>query len=609
MQRLAFLLCVLTATLASAERRFALLVGANDGWATDRPLRYAHDDAKRMREVMTQLGGVSEGDVTLLLDPSTEEVTTALANIEKQLATVANEPTMLLFYYSGHSDAAALHLRGPALSMVALADSLSTSKASLTLAVLDACRSGAILNTKGAAPTVPVRLVADEPTMGFALLSSSGADELAQESRALAGSIFTHHWISALRGAGDTDSDGVVRLSEAYGYAYERTRADTESSALPQRPGFRFNLKGQGDVALTRLMATAGTIELEVEPTLRYVVVDATEQRLVAEARSNPTERRRLQLAAGAYRIKRPRNDGIEVAEINLVAGSVLWATRLEYRKLPLDSGLVKGGSAFADWAASGRLAEGDVDVALKMFDRMLDEDPHEVRARRGKARALLVRADELKTQGKTIEELNTLNEAMSLDPTFKGDPSVERYAARRETLQAELMRTTRLKRELDEEVANNPRLLKRWGFGIDLLSTRGLLAIEASYLPLWWLWVSVSVDLIGPGVDLSVKVVPLVSSWSPTFGIGGHYGFDAWKRSASFNVTTSVNGVPQPPSPYSYDDYWGTMLHADVGIQWMSKGGFMVEIGGGPMLFFDKKTGAPGAFGMANIVIGWFFH
>lgn len=603
MLRLSTLCLTLLAATASAERRFALIIGANDGWATDRPLRYAHDDAHRMQDVLIQLGQVAEADTTLLLEPTTRDVDAALARIESLLAT-STEPTLFYFYYSGHSDASALHLRGPLLSMSSLAERLSNTKAGLTLAVLDSCRSGALLGTKGAAPVTAVRLLADEPVQGFALLSSSGADELAQESRALAGSIFTHHWISALRGAGDTDNDGVVRLTEAYTYAYERTRADTESTALPQRPGFRFSLKGQGDVALTRLMAAAGTVEFELEPSQRYVIVDGNEQRLIAETRSNPKERRRLQLAAGSYVIKRPQTDSVDVADVTLAPGGVLWAARLSYRKEPVERGLTKGSSAFAEWAANGQLAEGDVNAALTMFQRMLDEDPHEARARRGKARALLARSTELQAEGKSDEELKALKEALSLDPTFGDDPSVARFADRKKVLEAEVERKAAFKKAVEDEYKNDPRLTKRWGIGFLLVSTKGILVLEGHWMPKSWLTVTLAADLIGPGVDLSVKVVPLVSNWSPTVGLGAHYGFDAWKRSAASTIT--INGVP---SALSYDDIWGKMFHADLGMQWMANGGFTGEFGGGPMLFYNPVTKAFEFFGFVTLGMGWYFH
>jgi len=605
-RRWCLLLVSLLATTAFAERRYALIVGANEGWATDRALRYAHDDARRMQDVLVQMGSFAPADTVLLLDPNTKDVLAALEKVEAKLAAT-KETTFFYFYYSGHADSAALHLRGPVLNLGTLADRLSTSKASLSLAVFDACRSGAILGTKGASP-VPVamvRLQADEPVQGFALLSSSGADELAQESKALAGSLFTHHWISALRGAGDVDGDGTVRLTEAYAYTYERTRSDTEATALPQSPGFRFSLKGQGDVPLTRLVAAAATLELEVEESRRYVVVDGNEQRLVAEARSHPSERRRLQLAAGTYRVKRPVPDGIDVAEVSLAPGAVLWASRLPYKREPLERGLVKGGSALQDWAASGRLAEGDVDAALTMFQRILDEDPHEARARRGKARALLFRSQELNAEGKYDEELKVLQEALSLDPTFAEDPSVARFAERSKVLHAELERQKVVQKVVTDEVLRNPRFTKRWGLGFQLVSTKGILVLEGHYLPLWWLAITLAADLIGPGVDLSVKVMPLVSSWTPTASFGFHYGFDAWQRSNKSSSVT-VNGVP---TGLTYDDYWGKVFHAEAGLQWMARNGFTAEFNAGPMLFLNPRTNTWDWFGFFSLGIGWYFH
>jgi uncharacterized caspase-like protein len=595
------ILCASLAATAHAERRFALLVGANDGWATDRSLRYAHDDARRVQEVLIQLGNVAEADTTLLFEPTTRELDAALTRIEGQLAA-STEPTLLFFFYSGHADASALHLRGPVLALTTLAERLSNTKAGLTLAVIDACRSGAILGAKGAMPVAAVRLLADEPVQGFAMLSSSGADELAQESKALAGSIFTHHWVSALRGAGDVDGDGVVRLSEAYGYAYERTRVDTEASALPQRPGFRFNLKGQGDVALTHLNTNAATLELEVEPSHRYVVVDRGEQHRVAEARSDPSERRRLQLAAGNYRIKRPVLDGVLVADVSMAPGAVLWAKRLEYHKEALDSGLVKGSSAFSEWAASGTLAQGDVTAALDMFQRMLDEDPHEMRARRGKARALLVRSTELQKEGKADEEQKVLEEALSLDPSFADDPSVARFADRAKALKFENERQLALKKAIDDEIQNDPRIRKHWGLSFELLSTKGILVFEGTWMPTPWLFITLGVDAIGPGVDLSVRWVPLSSPWSPYIGGGAHYGFNAWQRKSGY---VTVNGQV---SDLGYDDIWGKMFHADVGMQFMAMGGFTAEFGGGPMLYWSPR-GAFEWFGFVNLALGVYFR
>ena len=50
--------------------------------------------------------------------------------------------------------------------------------------------------------------------------------------RVLGGSLFTHHLLSAMRGASDSDGDGQVTLFEAYSYAYERTLGGVGPGAL-----------------------------------------------------------------------------------------------------------------------------------------------------------------------------------------------------------------------------------------------------------------------------------------------------------------------------------------------------------------------------------------
>jgi len=59
-----------------------------------------------------------------------------------------------------------------------------------------------------------------------------------------------------------------------------------------------------------------------------------------------------------------------------------------------------------------------------------------------------------------------------------------------------------------------------------------------------------------------------------PYIGGGAHYGFNAWQRKSG---TVTVNGEV---TDLSYDDIWGKMFHADLGMQWMAPGGFTAEFG-----------------------------
>jgi hypothetical protein len=592
------LAALLLATGAHAERRLAIIIGANGGWSSDRPLRYAETDARRVAEVLVELGGVQPTDVTLLLEPTVAQLDQALAATEAALRT-SNEPTVLLFFYSGHSDAQTLHLRGPPRQLGALVDRLAKAGAGLTVAVFDSCMSGAVLNAKGAQPVTPFRIRVEEPVQGLALLSSSDADELSQESKALAGSVFTHHWVSALRGAGDVDDDGAVSLSEAYGYAYERTRADTGSTSLPQRPGFRFDLKGRGDVWLTQLGRGRAALDFTRSTGQRYVVVDDAERRLIAETITTG-QLQRLQLPAGPYKVKRLMPGGIEVAPVLLNDRGVVDALALAYTPQAVELGFVKGGSQFSEWAATGSLARGDAEAALVLFDRALAESPQDVAIRRGKARALLVRSLDHQHAGRDAEELRDVDQALALDPGLADDPTFDRFGQRAGHLRAEEVRRATIRRSTEDELARNPRLRKRWGVGFALLSTKGILVLEGFWTPRSWLSVSLAVDLVGPGIDASVRWIPLGWQWSPYVGVGAHYGFRLWRASTT---TIEVNGQR---TALGYDDLWGTMFHADLGLQWISRGGFAFEFGGGPMLFHYK--GDWQLAGFVNLAIGLYF-
>src|SRR5262249_27986899 len=108
---------------AFAEQRYALVIGANPGWSSDRPLRYAETDAERMRDVLVALGGFAPDRVDLLRDPSTADVRTALRKLDRTLRS-SSEDTLVFIYYSGHADDQNLHLRGEPMTHQELQASL-----------------------------------------------------------------------------------------------------------------------------------------------------------------------------------------------------------------------------------------------------------------------------------------------------------------------------------------------------------------------------------------------------------------------------------------------------------------------------------------------------
>lgn len=239
---------------ALAVERVAIVVGANQAPPGRAALRYAHEDAKAVAQVLTQVGDFAASDVQLLLEPTPERV---LAAVDAQLARLGSATeSMVLFYYSGHSDSDALYPGGQALLLHELRKRLDDPRVTVRLGVIDSCRGGGWTGAKGLTETAifDVSAASALRNVGSVLIASSSGLEDAHESEALGGSFFTHHFNAGLRGAADRNSDSTVSVVEAFEYAKALTIRDTALIAsAPQHPSFNMNLQGRQDLPLSNL--------------------------------------------------------------------------------------------------------------------------------------------------------------------------------------------------------------------------------------------------------------------------------------------------------------------------------------------------------------------
>lgn len=236
---------------------YALVVGSNAGGPGQQTLRYAENDAQRVAEVLTTLGGYDAEHVTRLLQPSSAELFAALEQLEATFAkhAQAGEATRFFFFYSGHARSDALNVGQDRVALTTLRERILQLPATLSVIVLDACQSGSFARAKGVgkAADFSFNSVGQLSTEGVAVMASSTGQELSQESDELQSSHFTHHLLVALRGGGDANDDGAVTLSEAYDYAYGRTLSSTSTTRVgEQHVTLETELTGHGDVALTR---------------------------------------------------------------------------------------------------------------------------------------------------------------------------------------------------------------------------------------------------------------------------------------------------------------------------------------------------------------------
>src|SRR5262249_25333186 len=116
------LLVCIACTVATAHaapdrtplRRFALVIGSNDGGGERERLRYAGHDAATMADVLQQLGGVNRADLSLLNEPAPRDVDGAFDALSHRVRgeRQQGQRVELVVYYSGHADETGILIGG-----------------------------------------------------------------------------------------------------------------------------------------------------------------------------------------------------------------------------------------------------------------------------------------------------------------------------------------------------------------------------------------------------------------------------------------------------------------------------------------------------------------
>ena len=328
-------------------RRFALLIGVNDGGPARAKLRYATSDARSVARVLENLGGVSPADLVFVAEPTRAAALDGFARVDalmrkSQTPGVRRE---LLVYYSGHSDEEGLLLGADRVTYDELRARIKALPAELRVAILDSCASGAFTRGKGGVRRPPFLLDASADMRGHAFLTSSAANEVAQESDRIAASFFTYYLVSGLRGAADVNQDHRVTLQEAYQFASAETLARTErTKGGPQHAAYEFDLAGTGDMVVTDVRTTQASLVLAADLAGRISVREAGGG-LVAELRKTAGNTIELGVEAGSYVVAMDAGGGrLFEATATLAAGDHADLSKLAFHPgKPLEVAVARG--------------------------------------------------------------------------------------------------------------------------------------------------------------------------------------------------------------------------------------------------------------------------
>jgi hypothetical protein len=342
---LTFLVVFLFAGSAAAEPvRILIAAGNKNGLAEERPLKFADNDAKRVRDVMTSLGGVKPEHAFYLSEPSRASLYDAIAKAKAEAQRHIPAEVTLIFYFSGHGDRDAIHLSGERVLVSDLSAKLGEVPASLRIAVTDACRA---TRDKGFAADEPfaISTTVNSQAVGQVWLHASSDGEVAQESDELQGAIFTNAWLSGLRGAADSNGDARVTLDESFAFAHSQTLIrSSKSSGVAQKPEAVINLHEAAPVVMTQTGAKLAMLRLPPARDTHFLVYSASAKSVLSEVWGAPDRALVLRVPPGRYVVQRRIAGNGAIATIAIGEGEERRLAEGDFSANNLEALAAKGG-------------------------------------------------------------------------------------------------------------------------------------------------------------------------------------------------------------------------------------------------------------------------
>jgi hypothetical protein len=116
--------------------------------------------------------------------------------------------------------------------------------------IADACHSGGLSEWKTRSGLSPMKAFVRDfvSSAGKVVITSSRPDEYSLESRYRETGVFTHWFLEGLNGAADKGGRGMVTVNDAYAYAYQQTKIETNGA---QHPQFQGSVQGTFPLAIT----------------------------------------------------------------------------------------------------------------------------------------------------------------------------------------------------------------------------------------------------------------------------------------------------------------------------------------------------------------------
>jgi uncharacterized caspase-like protein len=240
---------------------WAVVVGIND-YPLIPKLKYAVNDAQAFQRLLVEKNRVPVENITVLIN---EQAT--LRNLRSGLGTglkgAAGTDDMAIIFFAGHGsterdsaspdgdglekyiltyDSDPSDLFSTALPMRDIALIFNRIRSERLIFIMDTCYSGA--SGGRTVGTGDIRANMSETFLeriasgrGQLIITASAANEVSVEKDELQHGVFTYYLLDGLRGAADSNHDGVVTVEEVYRYVSEKVPRATNQEQHPVKKG------------------------------------------------------------------------------------------------------------------------------------------------------------------------------------------------------------------------------------------------------------------------------------------------------------------------------------------------------------------------------------
>ena len=333
-----FMLFQTAGIFASGVERYAVYIGSNKGGEGRSELLYAESDANNIKTVMNEIGGISDENSYLLINPEKKEIDLVMSAISEKMShnSFNSSRSEFLFYYSGHSDEESLLLGNQKYDYEDLKAAITQIPSDIHVVILDSCYSGNFIRTKGGQKKKPFLIDDSSLVKGHAYLSSSSESEYSQESDEIGASYFTNSLITGLRGAADSSGDKKVTLNELYSYAFNETLQKTEDSKSgPQHPNYNITLVGSGDLVISDFSEADSVISV-AEDVKGKIFFRNSDGKFISEINKNDDLMLMMALPQGSYSVSLINEDGTYQSTVEIYKNQTLVLSKNQFKSLKL---------------------------------------------------------------------------------------------------------------------------------------------------------------------------------------------------------------------------------------------------------------------------------